>query len=119
MAGVATVLVPPLTNIGIYGATQWLTTDKALLQLSLSHKVDEKFWYSFFHEAGHILLHGKRDLFLEIKEDTQVTDKEEEANCFAVDLLTPSNRNGIKMGKRPKRSEELDQPYPFAVNRNP
>jgi len=87
-AGVAVVLVPEFPKLGVCGATRWLSSEKALIQLSLHYKRDDQLWFSFFHEAGHILLHGKRDIFIEQKKAS--TDLEEaEANKFAADLLIP------------------------------
>jgi HTH-type transcriptional regulator / antitoxin HigA len=84
--GVAVVFVPELPKNGIFGATQWLTSTKALVQLSLHYKTDDHLWFTFFHEAGHILLHGKRQVFLEIdQKDTK--EAEEEANRFAANVL--------------------------------
>lgn len=85
-AGVAAVFVPELPNIGISGATQWLTSTKALVQLSLSYKTDDQLWFTFFHEAGHILLHGKRQIFLEM-DDKDREQEEREADRFALDTL--------------------------------
>lgn len=85
-AGVAVVFVPTLPKVRISGATRWLTPDKALIQLSLRYKKDDQFWFTFFHEAAHILLHGKRDVFLE---DDQSDNKEQEANSFASRTLIP------------------------------
>ncbi len=63
--GVAVVLVPELPGTRVSGATRWLTPGKALIQLSLRYKSDDQLWFTFFHEAAHVLLHGKRDLFIE------------------------------------------------------
>lgn len=87
-AGVAVVFVQELPNTGICGATQWLTPTKALVQLSLRYKTDDQLWFTFFHEAGHILLHGKRQVFLEIDRKDSEED-EDEANTFASDILIP------------------------------
>lgn len=87
-AGVAVVFVPELLKTRTSGATRWLKPDKALIQLSLRYKTDDHFWFSFFHKAGHILLHGKRNLFLEFKEN-QEDEEEKEANKFAADQLIP------------------------------
>jgi HTH-type transcriptional regulator / antitoxin HigA len=85
-AGVAVVFVPELSNIRISGATWWLNPNKAVILLTLRYKSDDQLWFSFFHEAGHILLHGKKDVFLE----GELSDgKEEEANSFAGDFLIP------------------------------
>jgi addiction module HigA family antidote len=86
-AGVAVVLVREFPRLGVYGATRWLSQDKALIQLSLHYKRADQFWFSFFHEAGHILLHGKRDMFVEKK--GHIDKNEEEANNFAKNHLIP------------------------------
>ncbi|MUG97171.1 HigA family addiction module antidote protein [Scytonema sp. UIC 10036] len=90
-AGVAVVFVPQLPKTRTSGATHWLNPDKALIQLSLRYKTNDHLWFAFFHEAGHILLHGKRDFFLEGQGIASVEDrdKELEANKFAEDLLIP------------------------------
>ncbi len=86
-AGVAVVFEPTPKGCPVSGATRWLTPDKALLMLSLRHKTNDHLWFAFFHEAGHILLHSKKMLFLEA---TGLNDgHEEEANRFAGDLLIP------------------------------
>ena len=85
-AGVAVVFVPELPKAPISGATRWLSPNKALLQLSLRHKSNDHLWFSFFHEAAHILKHGKTEIFVDSDKDGQ---KEDEANRFAADFLIP------------------------------
>ncbi|BAZ48505.1 plasmid maintenance system antidote protein [Nostoc sp. NIES-4103] len=89
--GVAVVFIPQLPKTRVSGATRWLNSQKALIQLSLRYKTDDHLWFAFFHESGHILLHGKRDVFLEGKGVAAVEDltKEEEANKFAANILIP------------------------------
>jgi HTH-type transcriptional regulator/antitoxin HigA len=87
-AGVAVVIVPQVPGARVSGAARWLTKDKALIQLSLRYKRDDQFWFSFFHEAGHILQHGKRDIFIHL-EDGDHDGKEESANQFAAEMLIP------------------------------
>jgi addiction module HigA family antidote len=89
-AGVAVVFVHELTNLRTSGATRWLSPTKALIQLSLLYKTDDHLWFTFFHEAGHIFLHGKKDIFLEGNDD--VGDKEAEADNFAANLLIPPEK---------------------------
>lgn len=88
-AGVAVVFVPELTGCRASGVTQWLTPDKALIQLSLRYKTDDHLWFTVFHEVGHILLHGKKEVFVEW--DGADTDKEQQANRFAAESLIPSS----------------------------
>lgn len=104
-AGVAVVLIPELPRIRISAATRWLTPQKAMIQLSLLYKRNDQFWFSFFHEAAHILLHGKRDFFINNQEDSQ-SEKENEANSFAANfLISPSSyRTLIKEGVPSKDS---------------
>jgi addiction module HigA family antidote len=89
-AGVALAFVPELVGTHTYGATQWLTSDKALIQLSLRGKTDDHLWFAFFHEAGHIIKHGKKDKFIEATGEMKTSDaRESEADRFACDLLIP------------------------------
>lgn len=91
-AGVAIVVVPAPSGAAVSGATRWLTPDKAMILLSLRYKRDDQFWFSLFHEAGHILLHSKRSLFIdEDKAASDTGDQEEEANAFAAEFLIPES----------------------------
>lgn len=85
-AGVAVVFVPELPKTGIWGATRWVG-DKAVIQLSLRYKSNDHLWFTFFHEAGHILKHGRKEIFIEGK--GLDGEKEEEANAYARDKLIP------------------------------
>lgn len=85
-AGVAVIFVRELPKIRTNGATRWLSPDKALIQLSLRYKRADILWFTFFHEAGHILLHGKKDMFVEL-EKLEKSEKEKEADQFAGDTL--------------------------------
>lgn len=87
-AGVALVFIPELPKTHLSGAARWLTKDKALIQLSLRHKTNDHVWFSFFHEAGHILLHGKKTIFID-ENGGDRSDVENEANEFAGSLLIP------------------------------
>lgn len=86
-AGVALVLVPGIPGARAWGVTQWVSTDKAILQLSPRGKSDDQFWFSFFHEAAHILLHPKKAIYVVFGQDAD--EHEEEANRFAKDILIP------------------------------
>lgn len=91
-AGVAVVIEPAAPQgCPVSGAVRWLTPETALLMLSLRYKSNDQLWFSFFHEAGHLLLHGKRLLFLEM-EETLANDEEAEADAFARDFLIPRQR---------------------------
>lgn len=89
-AGVVVVVSPAPTGCPVSGATQWLSPNRALILLSVRGKSDDKLWFTFFHEAAHLLKHGKRLTFLDILGEDGLTDGEEkEANGFARDFLLP------------------------------
>ncbi|MBN1339710.1 MAG: HigA family addiction module antidote protein [Bacteroidales bacterium] len=89
--GVGLVYTQSFSHAPINGAVRWFRNNP-LMQLSDRYKTNDKFWFDFFHEAGHILLHGKRDVFLEhdIEMETNKT-KEKEADNFAARILIPEN----------------------------
>jgi HTH-type transcriptional regulator/antitoxin HigA len=100
-AGVCVVFVPELPGTRVWGATRWLTPTRALIQLSLRYKTDDHLWFTFFHEAGHILLHGRREVFLE-GDVSQAAFEESEANTFAREWLIPEKRYRVfrRLGAR-------------------
>lgn len=85
--GVAVVFEPVPAGCPASGATRWIGSDKALLMLSFRYKTHDHFWFSFFHEAAHLLLHGKKMLFIETKELDNT--HEDQANDFAANILIP------------------------------
>lgn len=88
--GVAVVFVRELPRAPVFGATRWLSTDKAMIQLSLRYKTDDQLWFTFFHESAHILNHSKKGVNIEASAEPQ--DQEDlEANRFAANLLIPPN----------------------------
>ncbi|MFA7082127.1 MAG: ImmA/IrrE family metallo-endopeptidase [Bacteroidales bacterium] len=84
--GIVLLHTPCLTNAPISGATRWVG-DVPLIQISCRFKRSDNFWFSFFHELGHILLHGKKDVFLEFdKLSVNDKEKEDEADQFATKM---------------------------------
>lgn len=103
--GVILIFVPAPKGAPVSGATRWLRPDRALVQLSLRHKSDDHLWFTLFHELGHILLHGKRERFIDFAPssgdgDSGVgepsaeylahRDKERQADNFAAETLLPA-----------------------------
>ncbi|MCF8239751.1 MAG: ImmA/IrrE family metallo-endopeptidase [Melioribacteraceae bacterium] len=88
-AGVALVYTPNIPKAAISGAARWIfDMSVPLIQLSGRYKTNDHFWFTFFHEAGHIILHGKKDIFLEEVEGIKPDNKKEnEADKFARHLL--------------------------------
>ena len=90
-AGVAFCPVPELPKSGANGATRWLTPQKALIQMSLRNKWADIFWFSFFHEACHVLKHHRQRKVVIDGLDTgpETAAIEAEADQFARDFLIP------------------------------
>ena len=93
-AGVVVVIERELPKARVNGVARWLSPSKALIQLSARYRRDDILWFTFFHEAGHLLLHGKRSgprdvppTFIDTKESAG--QAEDEANRFAADFLIP------------------------------
>lgn len=88
--GVAVIYTPCLPKAPVSGAVRWVGGNP-LLQLTDRHKSNDQFWFTFFHEAGHILLHGKKDIFIEEFVGAVMNpEMEEEANSFAAEQLLPA-----------------------------
>lgn len=86
--GVCVAIVRAPTGCPVSGAARFLSPQLALIQLSFRYLSDDHFWFTFFHEAGHLLLHGHTTLHLE--GSTPISHREEdEANAFAGDILVP------------------------------
>lgn len=86
--GVALVIVPAPNGCRASGATYFTSPEKALVLLSFRYLSDDHFWFSLFHEVGHLLLHTHKRMFLE-NLDVQVNKEEVEANKFSAEILVP------------------------------
>jgi HTH-type transcriptional regulator / antitoxin HigA len=90
-AGVKIVHTPNLPKVKIHASTFWLN-DNPVIQLSNYYQRSDIFWFSFFHEVGHILKHGKKDIFVEGMEYTEEGKKKEnEANQVAINYTFPES----------------------------
>jgi HTH-type transcriptional regulator / antitoxin HigA len=90
-AGVVFLLVPSIPGARTSGVARWLNSHKALIQLSLYGKTNDRFWFTFFHEAAHILLHDKKDIFLDEWDGGELLEslQEDQANQWAGEFLIP------------------------------
>lgn len=90
-SGVVLVYTPSIAKAPIYGATRWIKNNTiSLIQITDRHKDYNSFWFTLYHEIGHILYHGKKDIFIEGLENVkQDNKKEKEADNFAVRMLLP------------------------------
>lgn len=93
-AGVVVVVIPELPGARVSGAARWLRTDRALVQLSLRYLSDDQLWFSFFHEAGHILGGRGRAEYIEDLSAAPDDVDEQAADAFARNILLPPDAYG-------------------------
>ncbi len=91
-SGIALEFVPNVPKSGANGVTHWIEEDRPLIQLSLFRKRADIFWFTFFHEAGHLLLHEPDDFFINLDERRRTDEKERQADSFAADCLIPPEK---------------------------
>ena len=82
--GVVLVGLPALPNANLNGATKKFSNGSALLLLTDRNKASDIFWFSLFHEIGHIL---ENDFSSDDGNSESYRLSEEEADQFAKDLL--------------------------------
>ena len=82
-------LVPEIKGAPVSGAAKWLTPEKALIGLNLRGKCNDRFWFTFFHEAGHILNDSKKETFIDVEYEDD--PREKGANQFAATTLIPAH----------------------------
>ena len=113
--GIALVLLPHLNGTFLHGATFYYD-NKIVLGLTVRGKDSDKFWFSFFHEIGHIILgHINNDYY----------DKmENEADEFARNILIPDEEYNkfVKCGKFKERdiisfADKIEVDYGIVVGR--
>jgi addiction module HigA family antidote len=89
-AGVAFVITPPLGRLAVSGVSRWLSPRKAMIQQSLRHMSNDHFWFTFFHEAAHLLFHSRKTVFVDGgSRGGSNADEENEANRWATAFLIP------------------------------
>lgn len=85
--GIKLVYTPCLAKAPISGSIRW-KGNTPCIQLSGRYKQYDIFWFTFFHEIGHIMLHGRKEIFLEnVSYEDSDAIKEKEADKFAADIM--------------------------------
>ena len=87
-AGVAVVVARTPKGCPASGATFFTNSAKAVIVLSFRYRADDQFWFTLFHEMGHLVLHGPKATFLEDGSDA-TPEEEAEANKFAESIIVP------------------------------
>ncbi|MGL5753484.1 MAG: HigA family addiction module antitoxin [Paraclostridium sp.] len=87
--GVILLITDLIPKTSIDGATQWISPEKALIQLSLRGKRVDGFWFTFFHELAHVIYHSKKEIHINFYGDDKQMDKE--ADDIAKEWLIPTS----------------------------
>jgi Zn-dependent peptidase ImmA (M78 family) len=91
-AGVAVSVVRAPRGCPVSGAARFLKGERASVALSARHLTDDHFWFTYFHEAAHLLLHDANTLYvdeLDREPSPSIRADEREADRFAGNVLIP------------------------------
>jgi len=117
-AGVKLFYTPNIPNAPISGSTRWIN-DTPIIQLSARYRQNDRFWFTFFHEAGHILLHGKKYISLENIDFSDADQtKEEEAHEFAMEWTFTKKQEEDVLNSVPLSEQDIIQ-YAKKFNTHP
>lgn len=88
--GIALIFLPHIKGTYLHGAT-FYDKNKIVVGLTVRGKDADKFWFSLFHELGHIILGHINENYYE--------DMELEANNFAQNILIPDDEFKLFISK--------------------
>lgn len=88
-SGVVLTYTPYLKNTFVNGITRWYPSGTPQIQLTARNARSDIFWFTFFHEAAHLIKHSKRKNYVEWQAQTEKDADELEADAFAANLLIP------------------------------
>lgn len=72
------------------GAAWFRSNGQGVVLLSFRYLSDDHLWFTFYHEAAHLLFHGAEKVFVDVPEDAQ-DEREKEANTYAATKLIPTD----------------------------
>ncbi len=86
-AGVKLIFTETLSTAPVKGCARYISGIPCI-QLAKVFDDESAFWNTLYHEIGHILLHGKKDIFIEnVNYGNKDPEKEREAQEFAEMLM--------------------------------
>ena len=105
--GVKLFYTPKLTGAPVSGSTRWIN-NTPVIQLTARYRQNDRFWFTFFHEAGHILLHGKKYISLEnVNFSGADPEKEQEAHEFAEQWIFSKKQEKEVVSALPLTEQEI------------
>jgi len=117
-AGVIVIHSPALKGIPVHGATRWYQ-NTPVIQMTGRYKRNDIFWFTFFHEAGHILKHGKKYISLEnIDYEGIDRENEKEADEFSANHLL-SRKAEKQLLKQEKITSQIIEEFAQVYSTHP
>ena len=107
--GVILLFLPEVAGARTFGVTVW-ERENPVIVMSLRGKTDSQFWFTLFHEIGHVLLHAGKSTDPAIDGLEAGDPREAEADAFANDILIPPSER-----ERLRRARKLDDVRSLAV----
>jgi len=108
-AGVVLAIVAPVEKACLSGAAYHLPDGRGVAQLSLRHRANDHFWFTLFHELGHLVLHKKTAVFVDDDGADEGDGKAEaEADEFAEEKLVGRMKLGAFCNQRPRSRAEVE-----------
>jgi HTH-type transcriptional regulator/antitoxin HigA len=110
--GVLTVFEPHLKSTHLDGAALLLDNATPVIGLTLRFDRLDNFWFTLFHELGHVVLHrdsGLKDGFFDDNTATSESLAESEADHFAENALIPDEAWKTSFVRFTKSSSEVRQ----------
>lgn len=108
-AGARLVVLRAPKGCPVSGASLTLDDGSAMIALTARHLSDDHLWFTLFHEAAHLLLHGRSAVYVDAIDERHVADadqREAEADALAAELLVPRVLiDELPDGRRPKSRE--------------
>lgn len=112
-AGVVLVVLPNLKNSGINGATKKVGNRLLLMVNDRRHYADT-FWFTLFHEIGHIMSGDYGVTFSENKDKS-----ESEADLYAQRMLIPEDAYTAFLSETDEFTEKTIREFSKQINRDP
>ena len=109
-AGVALVALPNLKNSGVNGASKRVD-GKVMLMVNDRRHYADTFWFTLFHEIGHIL---NGDLGISFKDQ-----KEDEADLYAQRTLIPQKQYEAFVHEHHFFDETVIKEFADSIDRDP
>ena len=111
-AGVALVALPHLKNSGINGATKRVN-GKIMLMVNDRRHYADTFWFTLYHEIGHIL---KGDFGVSLQDEDEA---ESEADYYAQSTLIPQQQYDTFIHQHKYFNESIICEFARDINRDP